>query len=187
VALILSIAILAWWRATRRPWSELGFVRPRLRSLFVAIVFGAALKLLLKAIVLPLLGASDTNQAFSFLYGNTAALPGMIVAILLVAGFGEEIVYRGFLFDRFSAWWGRSRVATHAAIVVAATLFGLAHWFEQGWQGVLQGTIVGVIFGGIYARTRSLVPLMAAHIAFDLVALAIIYLGWETRVAHLLF
>ena len=185
--LLFAIAIVLWWRAKRRPWRALGLDPPRLLPIALGIVFGAFLKLLLKAVVMPLLGASPVNRTYHFLEGNADALPGMILTILFVAGFGEEVTFRGFVFDRLGAWWGRSGPATFATVIVSAIVFGLAHVTGQDWDAVKQATIVGLVFGGIYARTRSLWPLMAAHVAFDLVALALIYFGWETRVARLLF
>ena len=45
----------------------------------------------------------------------------------------------------------------------------------------------GVIFATILVRTGNVWMLMAAHVAFDLTALAIIYLGLEVAVAQLFF
>jgi membrane protease YdiL (CAAX protease family) len=184
--LLFALAIVVWWRATHRPWSGLGFVRPRPVPIVLGVLFGALLKIVMKVVVMPLLGAAPTNPAYHHLQGNPAALPGMILGIVVIAGFGEEVTFRAFLFDRFGAWWGRSRAATFATIVVAAALFGLAHLAGQNWDAVKQATLVGLVWGAIYARTRDLWPLMAGHIAFDLVAVAIIYFGWEERLAHLL-
>lgn len=47
--------------------------------------------------------------------------------------------------------------------------------------------MVGLVFGAIYARTRRIVPLMVAHTAFDLVAVALIYFEWEEAFARALF
>jgi len=187
VPLLFAIAILLWWRATHRPWSGLGFVRPRFVPIVLGIVFGALLKIVMKVVVMPLLGAAPINPAYHYLEGNPAALPGVILAIVVIAGFGEEVTFRGFLFERFGTWWGRSQAATAATILLAAALFGLAHLSGQGWDAVKQATVVGIVWGAIYARTRDLWPLMAGHIAFDLVAVVIIYFGWEERLAHLLF
>jgi membrane protease YdiL (CAAX protease family) len=187
VPLLFALAITWWWRATRRPWAGLGFVRPRVFPIVIGFVLGGLLKILMKAVVMPLLGASPVNQPYHFLEGNAAALPGMIATIVLIAGFGEEVTFRGFLFDRFGAWWGRSGGATIATIVMTAALFGIAHLSDQGWDGVKLAFVNGLIWGAIYARTRDLWPLMAGHVAFDLVAVALIYFGWEVRIAHLLF
>jgi hypothetical protein len=43
------------------------------------------------------------------------------------------------------------------------------------------------VFGSIVAVTRRLPFVMAAHTAFDLTALAMIYMDVEARVAHLIF
>ena len=50
-----------------------------------------------------------------------------------------------------------------------------------------QATIVGLVFGAIFAITGRIWMLMLAHAAFDLTALAIIYWDLETDVARLLF
>src|SRR5687767_12331893 len=94
----LTGAVLAiiWAWISRTPWPDLGFVRPKswLGTLALGFVFGALLKLMMKALVMPLLGAPEINQAFHFLVGNTAALPEILYRISLGAGFGEEIFYR---------------------------------------------------------------------------------------------
>lgn len=187
--LLLAIAVLAWARATHKPWSDLGLSRPRswLRAIVGGIVLGIVLKLVMKAVVMPLLGADPVNREYHHLVGNTAALPAMALSILLVAGFGEEVFFRGFVFERFARWFGRGPGATVAVIVGSAALFGLAHVSGHGREAVIQATIVGLVYGAIYARTRSLWVLMVGHATFDLVAVGIIYLGLEERVAHLLF
>lgn len=50
-----------------------------------------------------------------------------------------------------------------------------------------QATIVGLVFGTIFAVTGRIWMLMCAHAAFDLTAPAIIYWDLESDVAHLVF
>ena len=62
------------------------------------------------------------------------------------------------------------------AVVAQAVLFGLAH-YRQGPTGILLTATIGLVFGAVYARTRSLWPLIVAHIAMDTVSLVGLYAG----------
>ena len=184
-----AILVLLWAQRSGTPWGELGFVRPDswARTVLVGIAFGIALKLLMKIIVMPLLGAEPINQTYQYLVGNRSALPGMYYAIIIGAGFGEETLFRGFMFERLGKLFGCGAGAKTFVVLLTAGLFGLAHYFEQGLPGVQQGTIVGLVFGAIFAVTGRIFMLMIAHAAFDLTALAIIYWNLESTVAHLIF
>jgi membrane protease YdiL (CAAX protease family) len=72
-------------------------------------------------------------------------------------------------------------------VLVTSILFGLAHYSEQGLAGVEQATIVGLVFGSIFAVTQRIWMLMIAHASFDLAAYAIIYWDLETAVATSIF
>jgi membrane protease YdiL (CAAX protease family) len=74
----------------------------------IGIVFGVAFKLLMKTIVMPLPGAPATNNAYHYLVGNSAALPGTVYTMIDIAGFGEETVYRGYMFERLKKLPSRS-------------------------------------------------------------------------------
>lgn len=180
--------VLAWAWRSRTPWREIGYARPAswIRTLAFGIVLGVALKLVLKAIVMPLLSADPINQAFRYLTGNTAMLPAAVWA-MFAAGFGEETVFRGYIFERLGRLFGSSAGATASIVLVTTMGFGVSHYSLQGLAGVQQATIVGLTFGTIYAFTRRLWMLMIAHTAFDLTALALIYWDLETSVARIVF
>jgi membrane protease YdiL (CAAX protease family) len=184
-----AILVLVWARWSRTPWREIGYVRPRswAVSLAAGIAFGFAFKFAMKAIVMPLLGAPPINQAFHYLAGNRAALPAAVYAMIVGAGFGEETVFRGYLFERFGKLFGPGAWAKTSIVMITAGWFGLAHYSLQGLPGVEQATIVGLVFGTIFAVTGRIWILMVAHAAFDLTALAIIYWNLESSVAHLIF
>jgi len=184
-----AVLVLIWAWLSRTPWREIGYVRPRswITTLAAGLVFGAAFKLLMKAIVMPLLGAPPINQAFHYLVGNTPALPAILFAVTIGAGFGEETVFRGWAFERLGKLFG-SGVWAKASIVLLTTVwFGWDHHALQGLAGVQQATIVGLVFGTIFAITGRIWLLIIAHAAFDLTAVAIIYWDLESAVAHFFF
>ena len=181
-----ALLALAWAWTSRTPPREMGFVRPRswIRTLLGGIAFGIALKLLMKAIVMPLLGAPPINAAFHYLVNNPGALPDILYVVLVGAAFGEEVVFRGFAFARLRQLLGQSAGASAFIVLFTATWFGLVHYPLQGIAGVEQAFLVGLIFGSIFAVRGCIWFVMFAHAAFDLTAVAIIYLDLETAVAH---
>ncbi|MEY2495257.1 MAG: protease family protein [Verrucomicrobiota bacterium] len=184
-----AILVLVWARLSRTPWTELGYVRPKswVRTVAFGIIFGAAFKLVMKAIVMPVFGAPPINEAYHFLAGNRAAMPGMLWLIIVGAGFGEETVFRSYLFERFGKLFGRRAWTETLTVVLTSIWFGAIHYPVQGLAGAEQATIVGLVFGMIFALRRQIVLLMVAHVAFDLTALALIYWDVETPVARFIF
>ncbi len=134
-----------------------------------------------------MLGAPAINQAYHYLTGNRAALPGMMYAVIVGAGFGEETIFRGYLFERFGKLFGPSLWAKTLIVLITSVWFGAEHYSVQGLAGAEQATITGLVFGTIFAVTGRIFMLMVAHAAFDLTAVAIIYWNLESKVAHLLF
>jgi len=183
-----ALLVLVWARWSRTPWREIGYARPKswIGSLLLGLAFGIGLKFLMKAIVMPLLGADPINPAYHYLAGNRAMLAAAAWA-MIAAGFGEETVFRGYLFERLGKLFGSSVGAKAAIVLLTSGLFALAHYSDQGFAGVEQATVTGLVFGAIFAVTGRIWMLMCAHAAFDLTALAIIYWNLEADVAHLLF
>ncbi|HTO75099.1 MAG TPA: CPBP family intramembrane glutamic endopeptidase [Thermoanaerobaculia bacterium] len=184
-----ALLVLAWARLSGTPPQALGFRPPRSWSVTLAagVASGIVLKLGMKAVVMPLLGAPASNMQYRWLVGNSGALPGMVAVILVSAGFGEEVVFRGYLFERLGKLLGPSKVAVAATVLLSAALFALAHSRDQGLPGVEQAAVTGLAFGGIFAWRKQIWAVMIAHVAFDLTAVMLIYGNWEVTVAHLLF
>ena len=189
VAPLSAVLVLAWAWRSHTPWQEIGYVQPKswIRDLLLGVIFGGAFKVLMKAVVMPLLGADPINHAYHHLVGNSNALPGMVLIAIVAAGFGEETLFRGYMFERLRKLLGTGAIARVLIVLLTAGLFGLAHYPEQGLAGVQQAGIFGIVFGAVFALTGRIWLLMCAHAAFDLVALAIIYLDLESHVAHLVF
>jgi membrane protease YdiL (CAAX protease family) len=183
------ILALAWVWQSHTSWREIGYVRPKswIRTVAVGVAFGIAFKLVMKAMVMPLLGAPEVNQAYHYLAGNSSALPAAIFTMLVVAGFGEETLYRGYLFERLGKLLGSGAPARTLIVLLTAGFFAVGHYREQGLAGVEQAAFTGVVFGTIFAITGQIWVVMVTHAAFDLTAVAIIYWNVESAVAHFVF
>jgi uncharacterized protein len=186
--LVAGALILLWVWLSKTPWRDIGIVRPKswAATIIFAVLFGVAFKFLMKAVVMPYLGAPAMNPFAQELTQPAEALFFIFYAIV-GAGIGEELVFRGWPFERLRKVMGTGAGATILIVLITTLLFGIAHYPGQEWFGVAQATIVGFVFGVAYAITGRLIPLMIAHAAFDLTALAMIYFGLETRIAHLVF
>ncbi len=184
-----AVLVLVWAHLSRTPWRTLGFAAPRswTRTLAIGIPFGIVFKLAMKAIVMPLFGAPAINARYHYLAGNAAALPWMLYAVVLGAGFGEETVFRGFFFERLGKLLGTRPVALAATVLLTSGLFALAHYRDQGLPGVEQAAVTGLVFGTVFGVTGQLWLPMVAHAAFDVTAVTLIYWNWESAVAHVLF
>ena len=189
VAPLSAVLVLAWAFGSRTPLAEIGLVRPRswLGGLVIGTVFGVAFKVLMKAVVMPLLGAPPINEAYHYLAGNPALVPQTLFALIVGAGIGEEILFRGFLFERLGKLAGQGALTKVVIVLLGAVLFGLAHYAVQGLPGMEQAMITGLAFGTWYAATGSLYTIMVAHASFDLAAYAMIYWNFETYFAHLIY
>lgn len=189
LAPLSAILVLIWAKLSRTPWREIGYVRPRswLGGLIIGLILGIAFKFLMKAAVMPLLGAEPENQTYHYLVGNAAAAMAVVPMMVFTGGFGEETFFRGYLFERLGKLIGYSPGAKTLSVLISSLLFASLHYFDQGLAGAEQATITGLVFGTVFALTGRVWTLMCVHAAFDLTAVAIIYAGLESSVAHLLF
>ena len=179
VTVLTFAGISAYVLTTKKDFSFLGY------GLMLAgwLLFG----LIIVAIVMPLLGAPAINPAYHYLAGNRAALPGMVFTMIVGAGFAEETLFRGYLFERLGKLFGTGVGAKVSIVLLTSALFALGHYSNLGLPGVEQAMITGLTFGTIFAITGRIWMVMCAHAAFDLAAVAIIYWNLEATVAHLVF
>jgi uncharacterized protein len=183
-----GLLVVLWAWVSRTPWRDIGYVRPKswAWTLVAAVPAGAVLKVFMKAVVMPLLGADPVNHTYHYMAGNSRAVAEFAAYAVIGAGWGEETFFRGYLFERLGRLLGSSAAAKTAIVILTAAVFGSLH-YAQGWPGIEQAVVVGLAFGAIFAATGRLVPLMIAQAAFDLTAAAMIYYDAEARIAHLLF
>jgi membrane protease YdiL (CAAX protease family) len=90
-------------------------------------------------------------------------LLGWIAISWTTAGFGEEIIWRGFFMKQIARLFGEQKRSSWViGLVLSSIGFGLAH-FHQGPGGMLGNGLVGLVYGIFYLRSgRNLwVPIIA--------------------------
>jgi membrane protease YdiL (CAAX protease family) len=90
-------------------------------------------------------------------------LPAMLFAAIVVAPAGEEILFRGFLFQGFV----RSERTAWPAIVVISLLWAALH-IQYDWAGMLQIFVIGLFLGWMRWRSGSLLLTFFLHGLFNL-------------------
>lgn len=84
--------------------------------------------------------------------------------VSLLAGVGEEMLFRGVLQYRFAAWCG-----PWCGLLLASLLFGLMHFISPAYA--LYTTLVGIYLGLIWMFDGNLLVPIVAHGLYDFLAL----------------
>jgi membrane protease YdiL (CAAX protease family) len=92
-----------------------------------------------------------------------------LAVISLMAGVGEEVLFRGLIQDGIAHWLGPPQGAW-IALVAASLTFGLAHAITRLY--VLLAAAIGLYLGFLYWWTDSLIAPIVAHAVYDFGALA---------------
>jgi membrane protease YdiL (CAAX protease family) len=148
--------------------------------------------LLLLALYAPGRTATDRGARPSVFLWRFAVLVGAILTLTLVAGYvrwdpklpswwpawlwsmafltalPEEALFRGCLQTWIERGLGPSNRATVASVLIAGTIFGIAH-AGGGATYVLLSAVAGAGYGWIYASTRSLAMSALAHTGLNTV------------------
>ena len=164
-------------------WKNVGLNReqPFLKVFLIGVAAGIGMEALelfaTQPLLIKLLNKGPDLDEFRRLIGNKPLLIIGIVLAWILAAFGEETVWRGYLLNRCADLFGRSTMGWGAAAIITSLLFGLAH-FPQGASGVIENIIDGAILAALYFATgRSLWAPIIAHGIQDTVDVVLIYLG----------
>jgi uncharacterized protein len=171
-------------RARGERWRDVGFTRPPrwVRALLIGAGAGAAMEIFSTYVSVPLLsrvaGAPPDLSDLRPMVGNLGLVLALLVPMWLLAAFGEELVFRGYLMNRVAGLGGRTPAAWLVSLVVVSVAFGTGHDY-QGLTGMIQESLAGLMLGALYlAAGRNLALPIVAHGVSNTVAFALIYCGW---------
>ena len=162
-SLIAIVAVIAfYWAGVEVYTSELSVACATL----LGVLGGVFTYLVLFLMTLGTLSASSPlRDQMRILHDFACSYSWPVLLILSVlAGFGEELLFRGVI-----QGWLTERFGAVFALAVAAILFGLVHFLSFVYFVV--ATALGVVLGLAYIWSESLLMTMVWHGAYDVVAL----------------
>jgi uncharacterized protein len=177
--------LLAWisLRFRKLQWKQIGFTRYRTwaMTLLLGIACGVVLELFdlfgKQPILTRLLGKPPDLSGFPAVRGNLKFALVIIALIWILAAFGEELVYRGYLMNRVADFGRGTGIAWVASLILISALFGLSH-YQQGLTGILEEGSDGLILGLIYlACRRNLAIPILTHGVCDTIDVVLLFLG----------
>lgn len=87
---------------------------------------------------------------------------------LLFTCVAEEALFRGFIQKKLTLMLGNRKNSSYTALIIAACLFGLAH-YTGGKSYVLLATMAGLGYGWVYQKTRRIEASILTHFSLNLI------------------
>ena len=155
---------------------RIGLVSENIDMAFLwGILAAIAIFAIIFVIELGLIGLGHKPEDLSNI-PNLQALfsPAVMFFLVAIQPIGEEIFFRGFLYEKIEKFSGPM-----LSIVITSILFGVAHMSYAKWFPALMPILMGFVLGYIVYRTKNLYSAIIAHVAFNLTSLTLAYLGQE--------
>jgi len=150
---LLLIWLISW--LMRGSWSDLGLSRPRSwgKTIIIGVSVGILSQLFTLLVLIPLLQQTNLEpldySRFNALSGNIGLFLMFLTISWTTAGFGEEVIFRGFLMVYIARFFGGNKAAWWMSLIVVSVIFALLHAY-QGPMGVLLILFPAILFGVLY-------------------------------------
>jgi membrane protease YdiL (CAAX protease family) len=169
VTLTVTVAALVAWSMAGRPWAALRLTGVQGWRAWVSLALTVVLAALIGRDARRLREEGRRARLQQKLPAEivdyiprSAAERSWILPVSLMAGFGEELLYRGYFIAVLApwlTWWG--------AAALSVVCFGIAHNY-QGRAGIVRTGLVGAFLTLVVAITGSLLPAMVLHALIDI-------------------
>jgi hypothetical protein len=176
---LLAIWLISWFKKVG--WSDLGIYRPKNWPKIILVGGGVALLLQTSAVLQIKLGGPIPDlSSFEQVKNNPWVLLGFLVISWTTAGFGEEIIWRGFFMKQIARLFDDQKKSSWViGLVMTSIVFGLIH-YSQGITGMLMTGFAGLVYGIVFlASRRNLWASIIAHGLTDTSAFILLYY-WDT-------
>ena len=184
VIISIIIVIANYIEYGGKTFSALGFQREKLNPknillLAPAVAFGLFVFyvfVMVPAITM-LTGVPIDYSSMSQLEGNLQVAIVWLLIVWATAGFGEEIIFRGYFMRQFAKFFGDSKVSIALNIMVFASFFGFMH-MQQGITGQIVTASMGALLSTLfYLRKYDLWFNIAVHGFFNTLGILSFYFG----------
>jgi uncharacterized protein len=153
-------------RKERLGWDSVGLQRPPLGNTaiwvgvtFVGVLVAVAMAFaLIKLFHLPV-GSSDFQPLEAF-------PTWVVLVVIIVAGFIEELFCRGYAIERLQSLTGSLILAAGIPLFI----FAVSH-YRQGWAGIIVALLTGVVLTAVYIYKRNLWVTITVHYVVDFILL----------------
>lgn len=184
--IIISIIIIIanYIEYNGKPFSALGFQKAKFNAknlLVLAPLAAIGLFVFYVTIMVPgiemLTGVPIDYSSMRQLEGNLQVTIVWLLIVWATAGFGEEIIFRGYFMRQFFKFFGDSKISLVINILIFCSFFGYMH-MQQGITGQLvaasMGAILSIIF---YMRKYDLWFMIMLHGFFNTLGILSFYFG----------
>jgi len=157
IIIVIAIFLFTYWND--KTLSGIGFKSNTrfVKTIGIGILLFVTLEPILDFIVQPLVnkltGEIPDYSSFQSIANNFPKYSKYAIYILISAGLGEEILFRGFLFRQLGILLPDFKFKTLLIVILSAILFSLPHLY-QGLSGLVMTFIFGLIFAIIYLKSN---------------------------------
>jgi membrane protease YdiL (CAAX protease family) len=181
-AVVCLAVILIYLRRQKKTLQDLGLKRNELtaHTLIVGVLSALLWIAFNKWVYHPFIThffVVEPYTEYDFIRNKLSNLIITLIAAWIIAGFYEEIVFRGFIQTTIREWLVKSRHSFWLAGFLTSILFGLYHW-QQGIFGIVGSLLAGLFWTFLLWRYKgNLWYPIISHAIYDTIALTMIYVG----------
>lgn len=162
----ISVALFIMWRSDEPP-AAFGFCRPMWGAdivlCLIALLVAWMAQYTYGMLVYNLVPVWAEAPAYEFAYPKTVVERVLMSIAMILNGASEEIVLWAVLFTRLE----RLMKGAVVPVILVAGMFASYHLY-QGVSAVGSIFLVGLVHGLVFAVTRRILPLIAAHAIVDI-------------------
>lgn len=177
-AIVCLTAIYLMLRRDKKTFRDIGLLKEKLtfKAFFLgavtAIVWVAFMQLVYIPTIKYFFQVPEYSE-YNYIKSSLARLVITIAAALIIGGFYEEVVFRGYIQNVLENRIFK-RYRPIVSVLIASVLFGLYH-LQQDIFAVVAAAMGGLYWSILYKKSGNLWAAIFSHALFDTITLILIY------------